>query len=307
MLQLSSPRTWGVVTYPAGATFGPRAMDDWEWVWIINGHARYRRDDGSGHDYRWFDAPPGSLLLCAPGATDFFEWDTARRTRHAFCHFSIQNLPANWPAPDDWPVVRWLPDDDILRPLLRHLLNWAGRGDSEITRLTLAQMLTCWVREEIDAAPLPRDDWPEAVALARKYLQERLDADSAAAIALDELARAAFVSPEHLCRLFHSATGRSPIQTVRLARLDRALILLSRSNYSVAQIAHLNGFASPFHFSRRFKDAFGCSPQQLRTQLQNGATPPTPRLLQVLARGENIKNGHNLVNEEAIENARETR
>jgi AraC-like DNA-binding protein len=133
-----------------------------------------------------------------------------------------------------------------------------------------------------------------------------LDENSAAEITLSELARAAFVSPEHLCRLFQSATGRSPMQTVRLARLDRALILLARSNYSVAQIAHLNGFASPFHFSRKFKDAFGCAPQQLRAQLQNGATPPTPRLLQVLARTKNIKNGHISAKHESVESTRET-
>ena len=298
MLQLSPPRTWGIVTYPRARPLG-RAR------WTI----------GNGCGLSTVTRAIGATIVgsrrrpvrfcCVAQTRPTFLNGTPRTARATFSPFSIHAVPEDWPEPDAWPVVQLLRADDILRPLLRHLLNWAGRGDAELTRLTLAQMLTCWVRAEIDAAPLPRDDWPEAVALSCKYLQQCLDADSAVTISLDDLARAAFVSPEHLCRLFQSATGRSPMQTVRLARLDRALALLSRSNYSVAQIAQLNGFASPFHFSRRFKDAFGCSPQQLRAQLQKGGTLPTSRLLQVLARGENIKNGHNLVKGETIENARE--
>jgi transcriptional regulator GlxA family with amidase domain len=61
---------------------------------------------------------------------------------------------------------------------------------------------------------------------------------------------------------------------VRLARLDRAATLLARSNYSVAEIARMCGFGDAFHFSRRFKAAYGQSPLQMRRALQNGATPP---------------------------------
>ncbi len=69
------------------------------------------------------------------------------------------------------------------------------------------------------------------------------------------------------------------MQALRLARLDRAAVLLARSNYNVNEIAALCGFASAFHFSRVFKDAFGQAPRDLKRALQNGATPPVPRLL----------------------------
>lgn len=32
----------GVATYPAGASFGPRVMHDWEFVWMMEGDAEYR-------------------------------------------------------------------------------------------------------------------------------------------------------------------------------------------------------------------------------------------------------------------------
>ena len=75
--------------------------------------------------------------------------------------------------------------------------------------------------------------------------------------------------------------GRSPAETVRLARLDRAAILLARSNYTVGEVAALYGFASPFHFSRAFKDAYGLPPTEVRRRILAGETPPLPRLLRV--------------------------
>src|SRR5262245_32904059 len=95
-----------------------------------------------------------------------------------------------------------------------------------------------------------------------------------AEISLTELSRVACVTSEHLCRLFKTATNHSPVETVRLARLDRAAVFLSRSNYSVGEIATMCGFASQFHFSRRFKEAFGKAPRQVRADIQAGGAPP---------------------------------
>ena len=93
VLALSLPEVSGVATYPPGATFGPRRMRDYEFVWLLAGDAEYRR--GSTR----VAAPQGSLVLCRPGATDAFRWDAARRTAHGFFHFQIASFPPHWPAP----------------------------------------------------------------------------------------------------------------------------------------------------------------------------------------------------------------
>ncbi|MGH3146065.1 MAG: helix-turn-helix domain-containing protein [Rubrobacter sp.] len=277
-LQLSRPISAGVATYPAGATFGPRAMRDFEFVWVIEGDTEYGRDGVT------VPAPPGSVLLCRPGGTDFFRWDPDRRTRHGYFHFGIQALPSGWPPPESWPLVRPPVEGDVLRPLFRHLLTWADRGDPLLIHTTMAHMLTSFVTGEIAGRDVPRETMPEAVERAWKHIHDRMEEDPSASITLGDLADAACVSPEHLCRLFKRSTARSPVETVRLARLDRAAVLLARSNYSVAEIAGVCGFSSPFHFSRRFKDAFGESPRNLRQSLARGATPPTPRLLRPAGR-----------------------
>jgi AraC family transcriptional regulator len=273
-LKVSAPRGAGVATYPAGATFGPRLMRDWEWVWLIEGAARYR------HGEQIVQAPPGSIVLCRPGATDFFWWDTTQHTRHAYFHFEIEQIPHDWPPIETWPLVREAAEGDIMRPLFRHFLTWHGRGDQMLIQLTMQHMLTAWVQGQTATRDVPTQALPEAVERAYQYLQRRLEAEPTTSISLGDLAREACVSREHLCRVFKETTGRSPAETVRMARLDRAAILLARSNYSVNEIARLCGFASPFHFSRQFKAAFHLSPTALRDAVQDGATPPVPLLIQ---------------------------
>ncbi len=272
-LKLSLPGAHGVVTYPAGATFGPRVNRDYEFVWIIEGDCEYRRGK------QVFPAPSGSIVLCRPGDTDFFRWDTDRRTQHAFFHFNIEKWPKSWPKEADWPLIRLAVDGDILRPVFRHVLRYARGGDSDLLRLSMAQLLASFVLGQIDTGDIPRDALPDPVERTWQYVRQRLDRAAAEPITLDELAEAACVTKEHLCRVFAESIGHSPMQTVRLVRLDRALDLLSRSNYSIGQIADLCGFASSFHFSRRFKETFGQSPRALRNAIRDGATPPTSKLL----------------------------
>lgn len=271
-LIISPPGMAGVATYPPGATFGPRWTRDHEFVWVIEGEVEYRRDG------EVFPAGPGSVLLCRPGGTDAFKWDEQRPTRHGFFHFEVTSLPSHWPSPEGWPAVRHPVEGDVLRPLFRHLLTWADRGDPHLVRATMAHMLASFVTGEISTRDVPVSALPPPVERAHQLIRDRLQSDTPVRITLAMLARHAHVSPEHLCRLFKSATGRSPIETVRLARLDRAAVLLARTNFSVSEVASACGFASPCHFSRRFKEAFGRPPSELREQVRAGATPPVPLL-----------------------------
>lgn len=260
-----------IAVYPPGATYGPRAMREYEFVWMLDGDA----------EYRWgaeiAAAPCGSIVLCRPGATDFFQWDTRRRTRHAFFHFDVLRLPSDWPPPAAWPLVRQPPDDDILRPLFRHLL--AQPHDTAQGRLIAATMLSAFVTGEAGAALADAPTWPEPVERAWTHLFAVLEENPGAPLCLDDLAAAACVTPEHLCRVFQMTLGRSPMEAVRLARLDRAATLLTRSNSSVSEIARFCGFATPFHFARLFKAAYGKTPTEVRAAAQQGAVPPLPRLL----------------------------
>jgi AraC family transcriptional regulator len=267
------PKDAAIAIYPPGATFGPRPMIDWEFVWMLEGDAEYSWNDTT------VAAPEGSIVLCRPGGVDAFRWDPNRRTRHAFFHFDVLHWPASWPPAQNWPFVRMPGADDIMPVLFRHILALYG-GDYHLQlQVAMTHFMLAFWSGETSFPETPGDAPPDPVSRALEFIHGRLETEPAQSITLPEIAQAACVSAEHLCRVMKNATGYSPLETVRLARLDRAATLLARSNFSVGEIANLCGFASAFHFSRRFKEAFELSPREVRRAVRSGQLPPLPRLL----------------------------
>ncbi|WP_419788511.1 hybrid sensor histidine kinase/response regulator transcription factor [Mucilaginibacter sp. SP1R1] len=59
-------------------------------------------------------------------------------------------------------------------------------------------------------------------------------------------------------------TGFPPVEFIRSYKLDRAAILLIKSDLTVTQIAYEAGFATPHYFSRSFKEKFNMLPSDYR-------------------------------------------
>jgi AraC-like DNA-binding protein len=264
----------GVATYPPGASFGPRTLADWEFVWLIEGNAVYTR----GH--QTVDVPQGSVLLCRPGQSEHFQWDRVRRTRHAYLHFSVNDPYECLPPMTAWPLVRPLwSSDDLMATLFRHILTWGKSEDLELLRMDVAHLMTVFFSGQSAVGFVQREQWPEAVELACLHIHERLEANCAAPIPLAELAETVHVSAPHLCRLFKASMGKSPAKVVCLIRLERAAALLLRSNFSIREIAEVYGFANPYHFSDRFKQEFGMSPRAMRKEAHKENSSAIPKLL----------------------------
>lgn len=271
-IQIELPTHIGVALYAPGAAFGPRINTDFEFVWIIEGCAEYSCD---GHI---FAAPEGTVILCRPGCRDYFQWDRHRRTRHAFFHFQITQLPPDWPPVDEWPVLLPMPDDDILRHLFRHLMVWLNNSTPAHNLATVEHMLLTFTTGHVENQYIPANQWPDAIERVTNFVFKQLDEDTTADLSLKVLADVACVTPEYLCRIFRQHMQLSPAEMVRHARLDLAKTMLTRSNYSLNEISESCGFANAFHLSRLFKEAFGQTPSEVRKRVRSGATPPLPLL-----------------------------
>jgi DNA-binding response OmpR family regulator/two-component sensor histidine kinase len=57
-------------------------------------------------------------------------------------------------------------------------------------------------------------------------------------------------------------TGKSPVEFIRLLRLKRAAILLTKSQMNVSEIAFQVGFNDPKYFTKHFKNEFGVLPSR---------------------------------------------
>ena len=81
---------------------------------------------------------------------------------------------------------------------------------------------------------------------------------------IDDLAREAGCSRRSLELRFAEVTGSGIAQHLWKLRLDRAKQLLRTTTHTLADIAEQSGFASPFHFSEKFKKETGITPGQFR-------------------------------------------
>ncbi|MPN50250.1 HTH-type transcriptional regulator CdhR [bioreactor metagenome] len=99
----------------------------------------------------------------------------------------------------------------------------------------------------------------------------RIEREFTGRITLAELARSAHVSPNHLLRLFKTATGSTPGDYLLRVRLGHAAKLLRQSALSIGEIAEASGFPDSNYFSRKFRAHYGQSPRVYRkAAMQDG-------------------------------------
>jgi AraC-like DNA-binding protein len=84
---------------------------------------------------------------------------------------------------------------------------------------------------------------------------------------LADIAQAAGLSYWNLCHGFKQSMGEAPYQWYQRQRIARAQQLLAENKLSVTQIAAELNYASPSHFSTKFKDAMGISPSLYRRKV----------------------------------------
>ncbi len=265
----------GLAVYPPGATFGPRTLRDFEFVWIIDGNVEWEVDG------QRIPAPPGTVMLARPGQRDGFRWDPAHRTRHGFFHFLVHPHGATLPAQSRWPLSRLLPENDIIRPLFHHLGWLLGREDDgakEQAQGIMRQALVAYLTGLVGTSDEGDHDRHPLVERALEHVQEQWADGDLAPLTLGDLARAAGVSKTHLTRVFQSTLGVSPVEALRHLRLDRAVTLLARTNLPIQQVAEATGFPNPFHFSKVFRAVYGTSPRAFRAGVERGDVPTINRL-----------------------------
>jgi DNA-binding response OmpR family regulator len=64
-------------------------------------------------------------------------------------------------------------------------------------------------------------------------------------------------------------TGQTPVEYIRSFKLERAAILLEKSNMTIAEIAYQTGFTTPNYFARSFKQKFGMLPSEYLASQRN--------------------------------------
>jgi AraC-like DNA-binding protein len=105
-----------------------------------------------------------------------------------------------------------------------------------------------------------------AVAVISEHLRLR--------ISIAAMAAEAGLSVSQFTRLFRRDLGSAPSAFVSRLRMERAALLLERTNLSVMEVMREVGISDPSHFARDFRRAHGFSPRTFRQHVRSSVRWP---------------------------------
>lgn len=108
-----------------------------------------------------------------------------------------------------------------------------------------------------------REELYRRVSIAHDYIRSYYNEP----LKLDEVAKAACLSPNHLLRTYSQIYGRTPHQHISLFRIQKAKQLLAELDHNMTEISFELGFQNPVSFSKMFKQHVGLSPKEYRKKV----------------------------------------
>jgi AraC-like DNA-binding protein len=176
------------------------------------------------------------------------------------------------PTPPQWPC--WPEQLDDIRRLLaiadEAAPGWPDQAAAWLG-VIISRLLTLGARR---SAPVHDTSLIVPIDSALQFIEDNL----ARPLTLADIAAHAGISVPHLTRTFKQATGESVIERLLNLRMDRAAVLLTETDLSLADIARQSGLPDVSYFCRRFRRHFGTTPLAYRqTVLQNAESHDSAR------------------------------
>jgi AraC-like DNA-binding protein len=263
-----------IARYLPGATYGPRVMTTFEFIWMLEGSSTWDildMDDAVVASHR---LTPGVVALSTLGTSERYRWDPVRPSAHAFVHFELPHVI----DASSWPRTRAMSDCPPLGALANALVDIALAGERTAHRRT-EQMIGLMLDLFLDP-PLPSAGaGPDVTDRAIMAVRARWAADGLRIVGIEQLADDVGVSAGYLSRSFAARFGLGPSAALELIRLGRAAVALQRSSSTLARIAAECGFTDEFHLSRRFRRVYGLPPGAYRR-----TRPPADPLSPIIER-----------------------
>lgn len=207
---------------------------------------------------------PGAILLGNQGACFECGHEHAAGDRCIAFHFEpelLEDVAAGVPGIRQLAFRRsHLPPSRALEALTAEAQMAAG----DIAYEEIAARLAGGVYAMLaDRAPSPADVGARDARRITRALR-RIEAESGQPLSLAQLASEAAMSRYHFLRMFKAMVGMTPHQFLLRTRLQRAALMLRRSERPVTEIVYEAGFSDLSTFNRQFRRAIGVSPSAYR-------------------------------------------
>lgn len=116
----------------------------------------------------------------------------------------------------------------------------------------------------LDAAALSHESDPSDTKPTAKKIRDYLELCICADVDLESIGNHFGITGMHVIRLFRTEYDITPMQYLKIARLEKASSLLTSTSMSIKSISSLLRFASTQHFTNLFREHFGVSPGKYR-------------------------------------------
>ena len=97
---------------------------------------------------------------------------------------------------------------------------------------------------------------------AINYIEQNFPYD----ISIEDIAKQCGINRSYFGKIFHESTGKTPQEFLISYRMMKATELLKMTDLSIADIGNAVGYPNQLHFSRAFKNIYGISPKNWRSQ-----------------------------------------
>jgi DNA-binding response OmpR family regulator len=191
---------------------------------------------------------------------DGYELCEALKSDQKTSHIPVILLTARAGEEDKLAGLNTGADDYLVKPFNSKELNTRVRNLIE-QRQKLRQR---YLREgrlrpaDIEAPSLDDQFIQNLMCVIEEHLQDEN-------FSVEELSSNMNMGSRHLHRKVRALTNNSPVELIRLIRLQRARQLLEQKAGSVSQIAYQVGFSNLSYFSKSFKLEFGLLPSEIES------------------------------------------
>jgi len=261
----------------------------YELVFVVHGHASHV------YENKYYPLHGGDLLLIRPGQFHTYLLERGTSFELINCLFLPSLFDREWRAAID-------PQDHIeaflLHPFLKrpdefHPCLPLERADARqiearladmleeqknlkaysatIIRLKLFELLLLLIRlqdEALQQVKLEQTKPHHLRSIIIRQIHQFLAENAEQKHCINQLSELLGISPRHINRLFKQDTGKTVIEMLHYARIERAKHLLMHTNDRIMDIAAKVGYEDTSFFTKLFIRKMKCSPGQYRENMQ---------------------------------------
>lgn len=203
---------------------------------------------------------PGDLFLIPAHTPHSFHLTESRYAEKSWCHFELKRGTADFFENYVVPPCLHVEDTALMNELFRRLLS-SNHLAPELQELVSTSAICSIVEYYLQHTNVvEREVADDRIHAVITYIEQHY----AEPLTLEQLAKFANYSPNHLGKRFKDTTGYPPMRYLSNVRIERAKLLLQGANDPISVIMEKTGFTDAAYFSKSFKKVIGYSPQKFR-------------------------------------------